>query len=128
MNNETMKLIESIADQAAEKTLKRLKHAGYIRFHQTGSFEKTEKLLTLYPKLPEDNPTRLRIDEALKAIEKYDYKDVVASKYFDGLTIQEISDIYDCTPQTISQRKNKLVKILACELFPEDVLNEILEK
>ena len=132
MNSETLKFIENIADQAAEKaaekTLKRLKDTGRVRFQYTTSYEKTEKLLTLYPKLPADNPTRLQINKALEQISEFDYKDIVASKYFDGLTIQEISDIYDCQPQTISQRNKKMVKILARELFPEDVLKEILEE
>lgn len=43
-------------------------------------------------------------------------------------SIIEISEIYDCKYQNISKKRNKLVKILASELFPEDVLKEILEK
>lgn len=128
MNNETLEFIETIADKAAEKTLKRLKDSGRVRNYHTTSFKKTEELLYLYPKLPPENETRLQIERALKQIEKIDYKDVIASKYFDGLTVTEIADIYDCQHQTITQRKNKLVKILARELFPEDVLQEILEK
>ena len=132
MNNETEKIIENIADVAADKAarkmLKLLKDTGRVRFHHTTSFKKTEELLYLYPKLPPDNETRLKIDQALKQIEQFDYKDVIASKYFDGLTVTEIADIYDCQHQTITQRKNKLVKILARELFPEDVLNEVLEQ
>lgn len=127
MNNQTLEFIETIADKAAEKTLKKLTDSGRVRFHHTTSFKKTEELLYLYPKLPEDNPTRLQIDKALQKIEHFDYKDIIASKYFDGLTVQEISDIYDCQHQTITQRKNKMVKIIARELFPEQVLNEILE-
>ena len=125
-------MIETAANKAAEKTLKRLTDSGRVRFHHTPSFKKTEELLYLYPKLPEDNPTRQKIDQALKVLERdesmNDYKDIIASKYFDGLTVQEISDIYDCQHPTITQRKNKMVKILARELFPEQVLNEILEK
>lgn len=132
MNNEAEKIIENIADVAADKAarkmLKLLKDTGRVRFHHTTSFKKTEELLYLYPKLPPDNETRIKIDEALKQIEQFDYKDVIASKYFDGLTVTEIADIYDCQHQTITQRKNKLVKILARELFPEQVLNEILEQ
>ena len=121
-------MIDKAADAAAMKTLRKLKDAGRITYVFSNSFKKTEELLYLYPKLPEDHPEKQRIDQALKKIEDDDYKDVIASRYFDGMTITEISEIYDCKYQNISKRRNKLVKILASELFPEDVLKEILQK
>ena len=125
---EIKKLIEEAADKAAERTLRKLKEQGRITYVFSNSFKKTEELLYLYPKLPEDHPERKRIDEALKKIQDDDYCDVIASRYFDGMTITEISEIYDCKYQNISKKRNKLVKILASELFPEDVLKELLEK
>lgn len=127
-NDELERLIQKAADEAAAKTVKKLKDAGRITYVFSNSFKKTEELLYLYPKLPADHPERQRIDKALKKIEEDDYADVIASRYFDGLSIVEISEIYDCKYQNISKKRNKLVKILASELFPEDVLNEILQK
>lgn len=121
-------MIDKAADAAAMKTLRKLKDAGRITYVFSNSFKKTEELLYLYPKLPDDHPEKQRIDQALKKIEEDDYKDVIASRYFDGMTITEISEIYDCKYQNISKKRNKLVKILASELFPEDVLKEILQK
>lgn len=125
---ELNEIIEKAAEKAAMKTLNKLKDAGRITYVFSNSFKKTEELLYLYPKLPEDNAERLRIDEALKKIEDDEYCDVIRSRYFDGLSIVEISEIYDCKYQNISKKRNKLVKILASELFPEDVLSEILQK
>lgn len=125
---ELNRIIDRAAEAGALKALRKLKDAGRITYVFSNSFKKTEELLYLYPKLPEDHPERKRIDEALKKIEDDDYKDVIASRYFDGLTITEISEIYDCKYQNISKKRNKLVKILAAELFPEDVLKEILQK
>ena len=122
------KLIDQAAEAAAVKTVKKLKDAGRITYIFSNSFKKTEELLYLYPKLPDDHPERKRIDEALERIKDDEYKDVIASRYFDRMTIAEISEIYDCKYQNISKKRNKLVKILASELFPEDVLKEILEK
>lgn len=121
-------MIDKAADAAAMKAVRTLKDIGKVNYVFSSSFRKTEELLYLYPKLPEDHPERKRIDEALKKIENDDYKDVIASRYFDGMTIMEISEIYDCKYQNISKKRNKFVKILAAELFPEDVLKEILEK
>lgn len=121
-------IIEQAAEAAAQKTLRKLKDAGRITYVFSNSFKKTEELLYLYPKLPEDNTERIRIDKALKKIEDDDYYGVIPSRYFDGMTIAEISEIYDCKYQNISKKRNKLVKILASELFPEEVLQEILDK
>ena len=132
MNNFDRKEIESMIDraavQAAERTLKHLKDAGRVKHYFSNSFRKTEEVLYLYPNLPEENEMKQKIDIALSKISSYDYCDIVASKYFDGLTLEEISEIYDCKQQTISQRRTKLVKIIASELFPEEVLQEILKK
>lgn len=121
-------LVNKAAEAAAARTLKKLKEAGRVTYVFSNSFKKTEELLYLYPKLPEGHPERKRIEDALEKIKDDDYCDVIASRYFDGLTITEISDIYDCKYQNISKKRNKLVKILASELFPEDVLKELLEK
>lgn len=127
-DKELEKIIETAAQKAAANVINKLKDAGRVRYHFSNSFTKTEDLLYLYPKLPEDNETRLRIDEALKKIENDDYFGVIPSRYFDRMTINEISEIYDCKYQNISKKRNKLVKILASELFPEDVLKEIMER
>lgn len=125
---EVAKIIEQASEAAVMKALKKLKDAGRITYVFSNSFKKTEELLYLYPKLPDDHPERLRVDKALEKIKDDDYKDVIASRYFDGLTITEIAEIYDVKYQNISKKRNKLVKILASELFPEDVLKEILDK
>lgn len=125
---EIQTLIEKVAEETATRTLKKLKGAGRVTYHFSDSFKKTEELLYLYPKLPVDHPERKRIDKAMETIQDDDYCDVIVSRYFDGLTIVEISEIYDCKYQNISKHRNKLIKRLASELFPEDVLKEILEK
>ena len=132
MNDFTQEELQHMIDRAAEagavRAIKKLKSAGRITYNFSNSFKKTEELLYLYPKLPEDHPERKRIDKALEKIQNDDYCDVIASRYFDGMTITEISDIYDCKYQNISKNRNKLIKILAAELFPEDVLKELLER
>lgn len=125
---ELQHMIECAAEEGAKKAIKKLKDAGRITYNFSNSFKKTESLLYLYPKLSEDHPERKRVDQALEKIKNDDYCDVIASRYFDGLTITEISEIYDCKYQNISKKRNKLIRILAAELFPEDVLKELLER
>lgn len=125
---EIKKMINEVAERAAEKTVNKLKDSGRIRYHFSNSFRKTEELLYLYPKLAVNNPMRLKVDAALEKIQDNDYFGVIQSRYFDGLSIVEISEIYDCKYQNISKQRNKLVNILASELFPDDVLKELLDK
>ena len=128
ISEEIRQIIIQTAEQTASRTLKKLKDNGRITYAVSNSFKKTEELLYLYPKLPEGHPERKRIEAALDKIKDDEYCDVIASRYFDGLSITEIADIYDVKYQNISKKRNKLVKILASELFPEDVLKELLER
>lgn len=121
-------LIDRTAVKAAEQTIKQLKKSDKLKHNFTNSFRKTEELLYLYPKLPDVNPVKQKITTALDKIRNDEYFGVIESRYFDGMTLNEISEIYDCKYQTISKKRNKLVKILATEIFPEDVLNELMEK
>ena len=125
---ELKKYIEEVAEKASERTLKKLKEQGRITYVFSNSFRKTEELLYLYPNLPENHPEKIRIDKALDKIKDDDYCDVIASKYFDGLSMSKISEIYNCKYSNISKKRNKLIKILAGELFPEDVLKELLDQ
>lgn len=127
-NEELDLIIEKAAEKAAVKTLKKLKDGGKMKNVDTDSYKKTEELLFLYPKLPENHPVRVKIDKALEKIKSDEYCDVIASRYFDGMSVAEISNIYDCQWRWIAKKKKKLVKILASELFPEEVAKEIMEK
>ncbi len=128
MNEQLKRIIEISADAAAKRVLNELKNAGRITYYFSNSFKKTEEVLYLYPNLPETNPMKQKIDNALKTIENDDYYGVIPSRYFDKMTLEEISEIYDCKYQNISKKRNKLVKMLARELFPEDVLKEIMNE
>lgn len=129
MTDEKLKtVLEEVAEKAANKAINKLKTQGRITYYFSNSFKKTEDLLYLYPNLPEDNPERQRINQAMKLIENDDYYGVIESRYFDKMTFDEISEIYDCQSKNISKQRNKLVRILARELFPEEVLKEIIEK
>lgn len=122
------RVIDEASNRTANKTLAKLKNAGKIKHYFSSSFKKTEEVLTLYPKISDENPNKARITAALDKIRQDEYFGVIESKYFDGMTIFDISEIYDCKQQTISKNRNRLVKILANELFPDDVLKEILER
>lgn len=123
-------LIQEITDRAAKKaaaeTVRRLGKLGRITYVPATSYQKTERLLYLFPKLPQDQPDRQRVAAALEQIRDDEYAGIIPSKYFDGFTIAEIAEEYGAKYQTISKQRARLIRILAQELFPEDVLDEIV--
>lgn len=127
-NKQLEALINKVADRAVTVALNRLKNEGRITYYFSDSFRKTEDLLYLYPKLPPENETRLRVDQALETIKNDSFFDVIQYRYFEGKTFEQIAEIHDCQSKNVSKRRTKLIKILAAELFPEDVLQEIIKK
>ena len=128
MDQELKEVIDQAAEEAANKAIAKLKKSGRITYYFSNSFKKTEEILYLYPNLPNENSIKNEINSALDKIKNDEYCDVIASKYFDGMTVEEISEIYDVNIKTISKNKNRLIRILSAKLFPEDVLNEIMQK
>ena len=66
----------------------------------------------------------LRIDRALEVIKDDKYHDIIAMKYWDGLTFDDIAEILDCEEKTVRRNKNRLVNKLKIMLFGADALNE----
>ena len=122
---EWKKMMLKFADVFADRIISRLNSAGKLKGSgYSESFRKTEAVLRMYTKLPENHPERARVDKAMETLSDVDYKDIIPSIYFDGMMVQELAEIYDCEDATIIKRRNKLVRRLARELFPEDVIRE----
>lgn len=125
-NDYINEIIKKAADRAAETAVRRMASLGKVRYVNASSYQKTEQLLYLYPRLAADHPDKLKVAEALEAIENDEYRDVIVERYFEKHTIAEIAEIYGAKYQTISKQRTKLVRILAGEIFPEEVADEIM--
>ena len=126
LNEYIAEITDRAASKAARETVRQLTRLGRVTYVPSSSYQKTEQLLYLFPKLPEDHPQRQRILQAMERIREDEYFGIIQERYFDGRTIAQIAEIYGSKYQTISKKRTKLVRILASELFPEDVLAEIL--
>ena len=78
---------------------------------------------------PEQEPELAPVDAAIDAVKMAgtfgaENADIILSHYIDGMGFAELSEIYDCQYNTIVRRKNRILEMLAVELFPEDVLAE----
>lgn len=66
----------------------------------------------------------LRIDRALETIKEDRYYNIIPFKYWDGMTMEEIAEKFDCEDKTIRRNKNRLVNKIKIMLFGADALNE----
>jgi DNA-directed RNA polymerase specialized sigma subunit len=66
------------------------------------------------------------IDKCMQKISTDQYFDILEMRYFEDRTLEDIAVYYGCGVATISRNKNRLVKELALLLFPNEVVNEIV--
>lgn len=67
------------------------------------------------------------IDRGMYALRNDPYYKVLEMRYFEGRTQEDIALEFDCSQKTISQHKTRLIKELSMHLFPDQIVDEILE-
>ena len=131
------------ANELIEKTVKRtvleLKRAGMIRENRLNSFQKTEKILFLYPQMKRNvskydfDGLKITsefidlIDEALKGISHDPYYDIIPMKYFSGFTHEQIAEHFDVQPAAISKQRKRLINQLRGVIFSDDFITELFD-
>lgn len=66
------------------------------------------------------------IDNAMDALKGDPYYPILEMRYFEGRTQEDIAATLRCTQVTISKNKSRLVKALAMQLFPDQVISEMM--
>lgn len=66
------------------------------------------------------------IDDALDKLKNDKFYEIIPMKYFKGMTHEEIGEVFEVDTSTIGRNKNRLIKKLSIQLFPDDALNEML--
>lgn len=69
-----------------------------------------------------------QVKRALAFIQKDPYYSVIQMHYFEGMTMEEISDRLNCHIRTVRSHKRQLLDTLAAILFSDDVIREIYEE
>ena len=67
------------------------------------------------------------VDKGLEALKNDPYIGILKMLYYDGETQEYIAMKYKCSQVTISNNNKRLVNRLAMWLFPNQVVNEIIE-
>lgn len=66
------------------------------------------------------------IDKCMAALKHDPYYNILEMRYFEGRTQEDIALEYGCTQKTISINKNRLVRELSMRLFPNQVMEEMM--
>lgn len=67
------------------------------------------------------------MDKGLEHLEDDPYYDILPMRYFEGRTLEDIGVYFGVDHTTISRNKNRLVKELAMQLFPDEVALEMMK-
>ena len=113
--------------EIVQMTIAELKRNNMIRTSQTSSFQKTEKILYIYPDIEGvDEPFIKRVNDCLDRLKDDEDFDIIDMKYFQKMTHEEIAEFIGVDPSTVTRRKNRIVKRLSFMLFPSEAINELL--
>ena len=128
---------KQLIEQTVKHTVSELKRAGMIRENRLNSYQKTERILFMYPKMKrnvsEYDLDGLKItsrfvkmiDEALKDISDDPYFQIIELKYFNGWTHEQIAEYFDVQPAAISKQRKRLINRLRGILFSDDFISEL---
>lgn len=67
------------------------------------------------------------IDKCMKSLRNDPYYDVLPMRYFEGRTLEDIGVSLGCDHSTISRNRSRLVRELSMRLFPDEVVNEMMQ-
>ena len=129
---------KELINQAVKQTVAELKRNGLIKENRLNSFQKTEKILYLYPQMRQNvfkydfDGLKITaefvdlIDEALSGISHDPYYEIIPMKYFSGFTHEQIAEHFDVQPAAISKQRKRLINQLRGVIFSDDFITELL--
>lgn len=113
--------------EIVQMTIAELRRNNMIKTNRTSSFQKTEKILYVYPDIADvDEPFLCLLKESLEKLKHEPDFEIIEMKYFQKLTHEQIAELIDVDPSTVTRRKNRIVKRLSFMLFPADAINELI--
>lgn len=118
---------ENFIKNLIHQVISELKRNNLIKTSQTSPFQKTEKLLYVYPDIEEvDDEVLIKLRKSLEKLKSDEDYNIIEMKYFEKMTHEEIAEELFIDPSTVTRRKNKIVKRLSFMLFPHESLNELI--
>ena len=103
-------LLEDAIRQTVRETVLELKKAGLLRESDNHLYKATtQKLAAYFGDIRCQRTGDPAVRDALRGIAMDDYKGIIKLYYADHKTIEQIAEIFDCDPRTITRNKKRLV-------------------
>lgn len=67
------------------------------------------------------------IDNAMANLKDDPYYDILEMRYFEGMGQEDIGKALKCTQPNVSYHKNRLIRELSVQMFPNEVAKELLQ-
>lgn len=67
------------------------------------------------------------IDKCMASLRNDPYYSILEMRYFEGRTQEDIAVSFGCNQTTIARNKSRLIKELAMRLFPNQVIEELMQ-
>lgn len=65
------------------------------------------------------------IEDAVASLRDDDYYELIALRYFEGKTQEQIAEFFDRDVSTVNRNKNRLINLLQIRLFSDEVIQYI---
>lgn len=89
--------------------------------------KRLEKAIAICKYLPKDNAYRKRIDRAIEEVAEDPYFDIIGLRYWEGKTLEEMGEYFDCNYQTVAKHKDRLLEKMLKVVFPEEYIKNVFE-
>ena len=106
-------LFKKIVEEKRKRGKGTVQGVGSVHGTVDGSVDTTVQAITL-------------INDSLDSLRSDPYYRILEMRYFEGRTQEDIAAILGCSQQTISKNQSRLVHQLAIRIFPNQVVNEIM--
>lgn len=109
LEDDIIKLLDSAVKLTVHETVAELRKSGFLSSPDKMAYKvASQKIQEHFAAIKAGEPGDKGIETAMRAISRDEYRDVLRLYYYNGMTIEQIAEFYDCDPCTITRNKKRL--------------------
>ena len=110
LEEDIIKLLDSAVKLTVHETVAELRKSGFLTSPDKMAYKvAAQKIQDYFAAIKAGEPGDKDIRTAInQSISRDEYKNVLKLYYYDGKTIEQIAEVYDCDPCTITRNKKRL--------------------
>ena len=109
LEDDIIKLLDSAVKLTVHETVAELRKSGFLTSPDKMAYKvAAQKIQEHFAALKAGEQGDSDVDIALRAISRDEYRNILRLYYYNGMTIEQIAEVYDCDPCTITRNKKRL--------------------